>query len=1051
MSLTSSALKYKTTVFVGIVILVILGMNSYRSLPLESAPDVQIPIILVHTIYPGVAPADMETLVTNILERELKDLDDVKEMTSSSAESSSMIKLEFSSDVEMDDAYQKVRDKVDQAKADLPPDAEDPMLIEITSSDWPIMLVSLSADYSMVKLKKVAEDIQDRIEGVSGVLSADITGGLEREIQVYLDPQRMHYYGLGVGQVINRVQQEHLTTPGGNLELGGTKYLVRIPGEYKNVSLMNEIVLKAPEGHPVKIKDVGRVIDGFKERETISRSDGKECITLRVKKRSGENIVRIADEIRELLKDMQPMLPAGTEVSIRQDASKDVKNMVTDLENNIITGLLLVLAVLFFSMGLRNATFVAVAIPLSMLITFIVLRAFGITLNFVVLFSLILALGMLVDNSIVVVENIFRHASEGLDRETAAQVATQEVAWPVISSTATTVGAFAPMLFWPDVMGEFMGYLPKTVIIALLASLFVALVINPVVAATFLSKRSKALFDDSGEVKGLIMPRYKKVLEWSLNHPLSVFGGSIVMLVVTMMLFGTFGAGVEFFPTTTPDRAQVTIKGPQGTMLQTTDGYSKQIETVSMKRENMKDVVGNVGVSSGMFGSQSATHSAVIDLEFKDRHERSSSTWDDVDALRKVTKNMVGAEFQVKIEEHGPPTGDPISVEISGPDFKKLDELASEAMKLLQTIPGTVDLKDDFDGAKPEIRIDIDREKAMLRKVNTQSISQAVRTAINGTEAAKLREGDEEYDITVRFDDPFRKSIKDIEDIIVTGKDDVQIPLRDVAKVYTTAGLGSINHIDQKRSIKVSGDVSGRSSSEVILDAKKLLTEKMTLPAGYQLYFGGESEEQDKAAAFLGEAFMIGLMVIALVLITQFNSVTRPAIILGSVVMSMMGVLLGLMITQNKFGIIMTGMGVISLAGVVVNNAIVLIDYTNQLVDKAGMKAYDALVRAGLVRFRPVLLTAITTILGMTPMALGIGIDFTTLTLDTGSSSVEWWGPMAQAVIFGLSFATILTLVLVPVMYILQLRLTDWTDKVFKRYGDDDDENMEPTESTVEG
>ncbi len=1024
MKITAAALTHRTTVYVLIAILVLLGVNSYRILPLESAPDVPIPIILVSVLYPGVAPADMETLVTDVLERELKELRDVKEITSSSSESISTVQIEFETEVDMDDAYQKVRDKVSQAKPDLPPEAEEPVLTEINVSEFPIMLINIFGDASLIELKNIAEDLEESIEQIKGVLNVDVTGGLEREIQVYVDPNRMQYYTVGLGNIIGRIQEEHRTVPGGNIDVGDSKYMVRVPGEYKNVKLMEDIVLKAPNGNPIRLKDIGRVEDGFKERETISRMNGKECVTLRVQKRAGENIVEIADEIKELMKQTEPRLPAGVEYRIRQDESKYVRDMVKDLENNIITGLLLVLLVLFGALGIRNSFFVAIAIPLSMLITFTVLRMLGITLNFVVLFSLILALGMLVDNSIVVVENIFRHAAEGADRETAALTATNEVAWAIIASTATTVAAFAPLLFWPGIMGDFMQYLPKTVIFALLASLFVALVINPVIASGFLKKKTQKMFDDSGESAGGLLLKYQRLLEWCVDHSGWVSLAAFILLVVSVMLYGALGAGVEFFPETTPDRAVVHVKAPQGTTVEKTNELTLRIEKEVIDEDNTQDLVFNVGFGGGMMssGGSGNSHLATSNIEFKDRHERTHSTWDTIESIRKKLAGLSGGEFRVETEKHGPPTGDPVAIEISGPNYDILNRYATMVKKLIEPVPGVVDIKDDYDPGKPEIKVEVDREKAMLRKVNTTMIANAIRTAVNGTEASVLREGEDEYDIVVRYEKQFRSDIEDVLNIIVMGEDDYQIPLRDVARVYTTGGLSSVKHIDQKRTIKVSSDVMGRSSSEVLIDVQKLVRDHIEMPPGYFLKFSGESEEQEEAAAFLSEAFILTILVMALILITQFNSIARPLIILASVVMSMQGVLIGLALTQNKFGIIMTGMGIISLAGVVVNNAIVLIDYINQLRDR-GHELKDALVRAGLVRFRPVLLTAITTVLGMAPMALGFGIDFSTFSIDTGSSSVEWWGPMAQAVIFGLLFATPMTLLLVPSLYMLQERL----------------------------
>ena len=1044
MNITRVALKFRTSVYVLIVFLVVVGIDSYRSLPLEAAPDVQIPIVLVTTIYPGVAPADVESLVTNILERELKTLKDVKKMTSTSAESMSVVNIEFESGVDMDDAYQKVRDKVSQAKVDLPAEAEEPILTEINISEFPIMVVNLFGPIDLVALKRIAETIEERIEMIDGVLGVDITGGREREIHVRLDPERMSFYKLGVGNVIQRIQEEHRTTPGGNIELGNSKYLVRIPGEYEDVSLMEDIVLKAPGGHPIKLRDIGRVVDGFRERESISRVNGQECVTLRVQKRAGENIVRIADSVRELLVEFQPTFPAGVETLVRQDESKHVRSVVKDLENSVITGLLLVLIVLFMFMGFKNASFVAVAIPLSMLITMIALKVMGVTLNMVVLFSLIIALGMLVDNSIVIVENIYRHAADGATRERAAAEATQEVAWPVIASTATTVAAFAPMLFWPGIMGEFMGYLPLTVITALVASLFVALVLNPVIAASFLKATAKgSVVDESGEVRGWLMKGYKHSLTWSLRHPIFLLGLALVSLAGVIMLYANFGAGVEFFPQTTPERGQATVKAPQGTVIKRTDTFVRQVEAIAIGDSVTEDVIANVGFAGGgMFGGGGkgggggSSHQAVVDIEFKDRKEMPDSTrtaWDAVAAIRSHLGELSGAEYRIDVEKMGPPTGAAVAVEISGPDYDVLYGLARKAKDLIARVEGVVDIKDDYDPGKPEIRVEVDREQAMLRKVNTAKIAQAVRTAVNGTTAAVLREGDEEYDIVVRYDRPYRSSIRDLEDIRVLGKDDVLIPLGDVARVETSGGIGSVKHIDQKRTILVSADVQGRSSSEALGDVQALIGSELAMPSGYVLRYAGESEEQEKAAAFLGRAFGIGLLLMALILITQFNSVLRPTIIMASVVMSLIGVLLGLLITKGKFGIMMTGMGTISLAGVVVNNAIVLMDYINQLRERHGLDLTEAVVRAGIVRFRPVMMTAITTVLGMLPMALGISIDFATWSLDTGSSSTEWWGPMAQAIIFGLAFATLLTLILVPVMYHAQVRATAAVSRLFRR------------------
>jgi CzcA family heavy metal efflux pump len=1032
MSLTGIALKHRTTVYVALVCVVVAGLLSYRSLPLEAEPEVQIPIVLVSTIYPGVAPEDVERLVTNVLERQLKTLKNVDKITSSSAESVSVIDIEFKTGVDIDSAFQKVRAEVDKAKGDLPADVEDPMLIEINISDFPMMLVNVSGKYGLDRLKTVGDGLKDRLEEVPGVLAADLVGGLEREIQIYLDPARLEHYGLSVDQVIMRVQQEHRSTPAGNLPLHGTKYAVRIPGEYRDVALMEDIVVDAPGGNPIRLKDVGRVIDGHKDQESVSRRDGTECVTLRVKKQVGANIIETADAVRAALEAARPGFPPGTEIKILQDSSEYVRDTFDELQNTIISSIILVLAVLLFAMGVRNAIFAAIAVPISMLMSFIVLQALGITINMVVMFGFILVLGMLVDDSIVVVENIYRHASEGAPRDRAALEATSEVAWPVITSTLTNMAVFAPLLLWPGIMGDFMSYLPITVIITLASSLFVALVINPVIAARFLKVRGKMTFDESGIATGRFSARYQKVLRWSLAHPKTVLAAFFVLLFGTVVVYGKYNAGVEFFPEMTPDSVQVSVVAPQGTVLAETDALVKRVEAIARTEPNVETVVANVGTGGSWVDTGSApSHSAVVDVEFKKKDKRVSSTWDTIASLREKMVGLPGAEYRVDVASMGPPTGAAVSIELSGPDYAVLSRLAARTRALIATVPGVVDVKDDFEAGKPEIRVEVDREKAMERQVNTAAVSMAVRAAVNGVQASVLREGDETYDITVRYDERFRKSINDILDIRVAGGNGVQIPLRDVARVYTTGGFGSINHIDQLRTVTVMADASGRSSSEIIPEIQKLLAAKLERPQGYAVKYSGESQEQDEASAFLGKALLYGLMLIAVILITQFNSVVRPAIIMGSVLLSFIGVLVCLLVTRGKFGVIMSGLGVISLAGVVVKNAIVLIDYTNLLVEKRGLPLAEALARAGVVRLRPVILTAVAAVLGVLPVAFGVSVDFKHLDVIVGSSSAEMWGPLAQVLAFGLTFATVLTLIVVPVMYVAQ----DNTAKMLGRLG----------------
>jgi multidrug efflux pump subunit AcrB len=699
--------------------------------------------------------------------------------------------------------------------------------------------------------------------------------------------------------------------------------------------------------------------------------------------------------------------------------SNDVRLMVADLENNIISGLLLVLAVIFIFIGGQSAVFVAMAIPFSMFITFALLTGFNVTLNMVVLFSLILALGMLVDNGIVIVENIYRHMQQGKSRQEAARAGADQVAWPVITSTLTTLGAFSPMMFWPGLMGEFMGYLPMTLIMALSASLFVALVINPVLSARYQRVKIADPKKNNPRVKEPFLKRfYLFLLQWCLRHRWVVVVTSIGLLVTATASFILFGKGSEFFPETEPKRAYVNIKAPEGTNLNTSDQLVAEAEKIVAEYEDIRYVISNIGALGGDPFSQggTGTHISRVVLDFKDFHDRSRPSSEIVNEVRKrILATMKGAEIQVEKEEEGPPTGKPINIEISGENILILGELAARVRKEIRNIAGLVDLKDNFVKGKPEIRVRVNKEKAALLGLDTFTIAYTVKAAINGVKAGVYREGKDEYDIIARLPERDRQSIENLKRITVSGPRGEPIPLTSLAEISLGSGIGAIMRLDQKRVVTISGDVSGRLANDIIKEIDERLQKNLAWPRGYAYRFSGEQEEQAKAQAFLSKAFFACISIILLILMTQFNSFITPLIIITSVLLSLVGVFIGLLVTGTAFGIIMTGIGVISLAGVVVNNAIVLIDYYNQLLAK-GMTSLDALMRAGAIRFRPVMLTAITTILGLFPMATGISFDFRKLAWDIGGESSQWWGPMAVAVIFGLGFATLLTLIVVPVL-----------------------------------
>ena len=781
MILNRLALKRQITVLALLVVIVIAGLYSYATLPRESFPDITIPYVFVTTTYEGVSPEDMEELITIPIERKLKGIDDVEEIRSTSAEGISTVAIKFMPNVDLDDALQKVRDKVDQAEGDLPAELQDdPVIKEVNFSDMPVIRVILSGPFSLRRLQHLAEDMQDRLESIPGVLEARLTGGLEREIHVEFDLDRVRAYNVPFSNIVASLTNSNVNMPGGSMDFGEGKYLVRVPEDFQHPSEIFSIVAFVRDGKPVYLRDIATIKDAHKDPLTRSRINGQKSVSIGVLKRSGENIVRVTDEVKRVVNDMRPELPQTLQIDLTADQSNDVRLLVADLENNIISGLILVLAVIFFFIGGQSAIFVSLAIPYSMFITFSLLTGFNVTLNMVVLFSLILALGMLVDNGIVIVENIYRHMQQGESREEAARMGTDQVAWPVITSTLTTLGAFSPMLFWPGIMGEFMGYLPQTLIMALSASLFVALVINPVLSARYQRVKIKNPTKTSKGKDPVIKRAYLFLLKWSLKHRWVVILSAVAGLIMASMAFAFFGKGTEFFPQTEPRRAYVNIKAPEGTNLETSDQLVARIEKIVSGYKDIRYVISNIGAIGGDPFSQggTGTHISRVILDFKDFHDRSRPSSEIVkEVRRKILKTIHGAEVQVEKEEEGPPTGPPINIEISGEDIHMLGELSARARKIIKGIPGLVDLKDNFVKGKPEIRVRVDKEKSALMGLDTYTIAYTVKSAINGVKAGVYREGKDEYDIIARLPERDRKSIKGLKRITVSGPAGEPIPL----------------------------------------------------------------------------------------------------------------------------------------------------------------------------------------------------------------------------------------------------------------------------------
>jgi len=1020
MKLNRIAINQSVTVLVFLAMVLVVGTFSYVTLPREAAPEVVIPIVSVTVTYQGVAPEDIESLITIPIERKLTGVSDVKKISSYSLEGVSTTVIEFEAGTDIDSALQKVRDKVDMAQADIPPEADDPMINELNISELPVLILSLSGDIGLAALNRIAEDVEDAVESIKGVLDAAIVGGVEREIEIEVDPQRVAQYGVALNELATIARIENVNTPSGALEMGEAKYLVRVPGEFRTPDELQGLIVKQSPAGAVYLRDIARIKDTFKEAETMARVNGKPAVIIAISKRAGENIITISDEVKALLARAEERLPEGVKLGLTLDISDQVRDMVAELENGILSGLLLVLAVIFLFMGVRNALFIAVSIPISMLITFALLYMFDVTLNMIVLFSLILALGNLVDCSIVVVENTYRHMQMGASRMEAAYLGASEVAWPIIGSTLTTVAGFAPLLFWPGIMGDFMYYLPCTVCTALLASLFVGMVVNPAMTSLWMPapKRRITVLEDGRIERNALLRGYGWLLRRALRWRM-VTAALFATILVSIVLIFAAGAEVEFMPDVEPSQANVDVELAQGTNLQTSDAVVRQIEErMAPENGNMEYVIANVGsqgVGYTLDSGANATHKSRITLKFPKLADCRVLPSIVINRVRELVGDVAGADVRIEKEEDGPPTGPPVNIEITGDDFEVLSKLALDVQRYIRDIPNLVDLRDDYDQGKPEVRVNVDRQRAFLAGLNTQFVGMTVKAAIDGMKAGEYREGDKEYDVMVRFPRAFREDFASVESMNLINLAGVPIPFSAVARLEQGAGLGSIRRIDRKRTVTVVGDVDGRPGAEVLKDVRERLA-GFPLPTGYSIAYTGENEDMVESQLFLMRAFVVALFFITLVMVAEFNSLLQPLVIMSTVILSLSGVFLSLVMFDMPFDVIMTGLAVIGLAGVVVNNGIVLMDFINQQ-RAAGMGVEEAILEAGMTRFRPVMLTAVTTVLGLVPMAIGVSFDFRQMKWIVGGESAQWWGPMAIAFIVGLLFATFLTLVVVPVLY----------------------------------
>jgi multidrug efflux pump subunit AcrB len=1124
------AINNKMTVYVITAILLFGGLITYYSMPRENFPEIIETKIYVSSINPGNSAVDVEKLITKPLEEEFNNISGVTEITSNTLEDYSMILIEFDEDISVQDAKQKIKDEVDKVKADTEWPTIDggakvePNIFDLNiAEETPILNINLTGDFTSEKLKEFAEYLEDRIERLPQIKEAAIRGAEEKEVEIAVDMYKMSAAMVSFDDIINAVKFENKTVSGGSVTSNGINKNIRVIGEIDKPSQLEDIIVKKQNGN-VYLKDIATVTFKEKERTTYAREYGAPVVMLDIKKRSGKNMVEAVDGVMDIVAKAQAdYFPKGLKITYANDQSSRTIAQVDDLVNNIIFGVLLVVIVLMFFLGLRNALFVGIAIPLSMFMSYMILGAMGITLNTMVLFALVMGLGMLVDNGIVVVENVYSLMSQGMSRKQAAIEGIGEIAWPIIASTATTLAAFFPLGLWPGTMGKFMIYFPMTLSIVLGSSLFVALVINAMFTSDFMKLKEEGMTrkkmirislilgiiglitlvggfsSGSGALKGMgnlmlffvimlwvykfflvkrmerfqnnglvwLENKYKAFLEYALKgaKPRLFFIATFGLLILSFVAVGIRGPKTLFFPENEPNQIMVYIEFPEGTDIDKTDAFTKIIEekVYAVAHKYIKDgenymiesAVAQVGQGAGNpqtdSGSESEMpHRGKVTLtmrEFKYRKGvRSTAVMEEI---RKAVQGYAGVSVVVEKDPAGPPAGYPINIEIKGEDY---DEMLAQAHRLRdfvndKNIPGIEELKIDVNKQKPGVDVTVDINKAGELGITSGKVGETLRRAIYGEKASTYKEGKDDYEINVRLEEEQRNNNDIIYNQPVTFRDQasgqlVQVPISAITNSENTVTFNMIKRKNLKRVITVySNVVSGYNGNEIVEKIKGELT-NYKMPGEINYAFTGEQEEQSKNMGFLVKALLIALGGIVLILVAQFNSISKPVIIMVSVLLSFGGVFWGMAISGDDFVIIMTMMGIISLAGIVVNNAIVLIDYTQLLIDRKlaekGLEEKamltkeeyrELIVEGGRSRLRPVLLTAITTILGLIPLAIGLNIDFFNLFVEydpkiyLGGDNVIFWGPLAKTVIYGLIFATFLTLVIVPVMFFMLQKL----------------------------
>lgn len=1070
-ALINGALSRTRTVILLLVLLLVAGFVTYVTIPKESDPDVNIPIIYVSLHLEGISPEDAERLLVRPVEQEVRDVEGIKELRATAYLGGANVMIEFDAGFDADEAMIDVREAVDRAKPELPAEADEPTVSEVNFSLFPVITVNLHGPVPERTLLSLARRMEDVLQSLPPVLSVDIAGNRDEQVEVIIDPMVAESYGLSAGALAETVANSNRLVAAGELDTGNGRFAVRVPGLFQNLDDILGLPILVEGDRMIQLRDIATVQRTFKDSESFARINGEPAVGLEVVKRSGENVILTIEMVRAAVEQMREYIPPTVEITFSGDRSEDIRSMLSDLQNNITSAVLLVMVVIVGALGIKSGLLVGVAIPGSFLTGILILGIMGLTINIVVLFALIMAVGMLVDAAIIVTEYADRKIAEGYTTKEAYGRAARRMAWPVVASTVTTLCAFLPLLFWPGIVGEFMQYLPITLIATLTASMAMALIFVPVLGSVFGRRQPRVdhakveqMQRLSGErpvaeianaldtMRGYTRP-YLKVLHWALRHPAKILVASAVALVAAWMAYFSFGRGIEFFPSIEPEQVSLQISARGNLSTEEKDFLVREVEEIVLDVGNARGEMASVYTRSGSMGqSQDVAEDVIgiISIEFVAWEQRRPALEIEHDILEQANQ-LAGVHVEVREQEAGPPSGKPVQLQVASQAPGLIEPTVAELRALLDSTPGLIQIEDSRPLPGIDWEITVDRAQAAKFGADISQIGSLIRLVTNGLQFSDYRpnDSDEEIDIVARY--PVSDRTLAMLDRIRVQTNMGLVPISNFVSRVAEPRVGTIERSGGMRVMTLAADIDPTATnaagdpllaSDVINDLRPAIA-ALDLDQRVMVTFEGEDEDQAEAAAFLGNAFAVALFLIAIILVTQFNSFYSAFLILSAIIMSTVGVMLGLLITNQPFGIVMSGVGVIALAGIVVNNNIILIDTFDQL-RKTVSDPKLAILLTGAQRLRPVMLTTITTILGLLPMVFQVNIDFGSRSVSVGAPSTQWWVQLSTAIAFGLTLATVLTLIVTPSALMVRENVRVWRER---RRARRDQRRQEPGEA----